>query len=42
MNEEGFAWTGNENMTWTTNYTEFSLDPLKAKQKNQIVCDDVR
>jgi len=32
MNGEDFAWTDNENMTWTTNYNEFSLDPLKAKQ----------
>lgn len=37
MNEEGFAWTDNENMPWTTNYNEFSLNPLKAKQLNQAV-----
>lgn len=32
MNVEDFTWTNSENMTWTTNYNEFSLDPLKVKK----------
>lgn len=31
VSEGGFVWTNNKSMTWTTNYNESNLSPLKGK-----------